>query len=633
MDLQAFLQQVTPFNLLSSDILSEVIANMTFKSYEADVVIYQQGSSLLQELSVIVKGEVEKYFETDNGKKAYSEKFGVGDTFGAISIMLNNHRAIRTVRTLGPTILYTLPETLFLELCQGYEEFGEFFIQQFGKRMLSHGYASYLLRKPSEPATFEIADYTFMQPISEYYAPDIHTCAPVTSIEEVAKSMTYYGANYIVVKTLRGGYSGIITEKQIIQKVLARGHYPSIQAHNVMLAPVPTISTDAYSYEAILKMFKEDLPYLLVEEQGEVKGIVSLDRLLYAQAESPFLFVNSLKRENRLDKLTARWGKVPVMIQRLLDRGTRPEVVNQIVSAVTDAITYNLIQQAISNLGNPPVAFVFMALGSEGRREQTLSTDQDNAIIFEDVPDDELESVQAYFVELGKQVSKNLNTVGFSFCDGDLMASNPKWTQPLDAWIAQYRSWIQHPHPDHVIHFITFFDCRAIYGDTQMLDKLKWNVFELLRNNSQFFYAQLAKVSLEVKTPLSFFGSIQATSFENHKRGINIKNAMLPIVDFARIFSLYHNVVVTNTGERLRKLSEMEVLTEEEFHEIYQAYYFLMRLRLDHQAQQILREETPDNILDIRQLSKIERVTLKEVFKITDKFQKKLNFNLGGVLG
>jgi len=633
MNLFAFLRQVRPFDLLPSSALTELTEAMTQRDFDAHVVIYQQGRSRIQELSVIYQGEVSKYFINQRGEKEYAETFGPGDTFGAISIMLNNHRAIRTVRTLFPTLLYTLPEADFLNLCQQYEEFADFFTQQFGKRMLSHGYATYLLRKPEVPATFESSDYTFTQQVSESYSLDIHTCAPVSSIEEVAKIMTYYGAGYAIVKEHSGKYKGIITEKQIIQKVVAKGYDPGIQAHNVMRSPIPSISSEAYSYEAILQMFKEDLPYLLVKDDEEVKGIISLDKLLYVQAKSPFLFVNSLMRERSVENLRKRWQAVPEMIRNLLERGTKPEIVNQIVSATSDAITYNLIKQAINELGTPPVGFVYMALGSEGRREQTLSTDQDNAIIFEDVTQENYKETQNYFVELGKIVSKGLDAVGFPYCEGELMASNAKWTLPLTEWMDLYNSWIQHPHPEHVVHSITFFDCRSIYGETQLLDKLKNHIFEQLGRYSQFFFSQLTKSSLEIKAPLSFFGNIQATSFEKDKKGINVKHGMLPIVDFARIFSLFHHISQTNTGERLQKLMEADVLSEPEFHEVYQAYYFLMRLRLDHQTQQILNGDEPDNILNIKGMSKIERVTLKEVFKIVEKYQKKLHVNFGGVPG
>ncbi len=631
MNLYAFLRQVKPFDILPSSVLAELTDSMIRRNFDADVIIYQQGRSRIQELSIIYQGEVCKYFVNRIGGKEYEETFGPGDTFGAISIMLNNHRAIRTVKTLYPTILYTIPESVFLSLCQQHEDFADFFTQQFGKRMLSHGYASYLLRKPEVPAIFESSDYTFTQQVSESYDLEIHTCAPVSSIEEVAKIMTYYSSGYAIVKGHDGQYQGIITEKQIIQRVVAKGYSPDVQAHNIMFNPIPTISSEAYSYEAILKMFKEDLPFLIVEDDGEVKGIISLDKLLYAQAKSPFLFVNSLMRDRSIDQLRKKWETVPGMIKNLLDRGTKPEIVNQIVSATSDAITYNLIKKAIHELGIPPANFVFMALGSEGRREQTLITDQDNAIIFEDVPPDQVEEVQHYFVRLGKIVNKGLDIIGFPFCEGDLMAGNSQWTQPLEKWKETYDSWIQHPHPEHVVHSITFFDCRTIYGDSKLLDKLKNHIFDQLSSHSQFFFSQLSKVSLEIKAPLSFFGNIQATSFENDKKGINIKYGMLPIVDFARIYSLYYHISQTNTGERLKKLLEVGVLIDSEFHEVYQAYYYLMRLRLVHQTQLILANETPDNILDIKSMSKIERVTLKEVLKIVEKYQKKLNINFGGI--
>lgn len=626
-EVMLFFKTCKPFDLLPEEDLARLVGQVTVTEYPAETLIYRQGHSPLNELSVIYAGEVEKYFLNKNGKREFVESFEPGDTFGAISIMLNNYRAIRAVRTLSHTILLQFPRQVFLDLCKQSRPFADFFNQLFGRRMLNHGYAHHLLKKSQEIPVFDAIDIAFQQKIEDWIIEQPNVCAPVVSIREAAKSMVYYRQNYVLVKEVEGGYIGIVTDKDFWNKVIIDGIDPFGPVSLIMNSPIPVIDASTYSYEAILYMFKLNREFLLVTSGGKIKGLVSLEQLLYSQARSPFIFIRSLTLEQSLLQLQDKWRQVPGMVAGLIDRGMRPEIVNPIVSGIADAIAQNLIRQAIDELGPAPVRFAYMVLGSEGRKEQTLSTDQDNAIIFEDVAPDREAEIAEYFVRLGKKVSDSLNQVGFHYCKGDLMASNPKWTVALQTWKDYYLSWIRQPHPENVVISITFFDCRAVYGDQDLVSELKSFIFHELEQNSRLFFAQLAKTSLEIKPPLTFFGNIQLTEKPDKVRGIDFKLAMLPIVDFARIFALKQQIDLGNTGERLSSLLEKGILTEEEFTELHQSYYFLMRLRLTYQTHRLMQGDTPDNIIDLKWFSKIERVTLKEIFKVVERYQKKLHLH------
>ncbi len=624
-----FLQTTPPFHLLPRDILLPLSEKIRLSEISAGTIIYQQNQSSLQELSLIVSGEVEKYYEDSHGRHVNRERFGLGQSFGAMSMMLNNRKAIRSVVAITDTWLYQVAQKDFESLLKNHEDFYEYFSAEFGRRMLRSGYASMLTPKPDSTSSFQRSDLAFSLSLRELSDTQVHTVAPHQSIRDVAGTMSYFHRNYAVVMEAHEPV-GIITDLDLRTKVVAEGRSYDEPVSNIMSSPVLEISPDAKAYEAILKMFRHKIHHLLVRDWDEFFGLVQLDRLLHGQGASPFLFLHQIAQASENTELRQRWLQVPAIIQDLLDRGAKPEIVNQIVSSVSDAIAVNIVERAVRVQGPPPAKFVFMALGSEGRREQTLSTDQDNAIIYEDVAKEQKEAVREYFLRLGERISDNLNDVGFEYCPGGLMAQNPKWNHSLSHWKKRYKTWVFEPTPDNVMVGSTFFDCRAIYGSSALWDDLRSHILGLLQERSQGFLGQLARAAMANKPPLTFFGNLLFEDVKDKRKVLNIKRAMQVISDFARINALNHGLVSTNTGERLMDLRRQEVLMEDEFAELEQAFYFLMRLRLIHQAEQMTRHEQPDNFLANTEITRLEKVTLRQIMRLLETYQKRLGMVYGG---
>jgi CBS domain-containing protein len=265
-----------------------------------------------------------------------------------------------------------------------------------------------------------------------------------------------------------------------------------------------------------------------------------------------------------------------------------------------------------------------MALGSEGRKEQTLNTDQDNAIIYEDKANKFREKTRTYFLDFAERVSEQLNDIGFTFCTGGFMAKNPKWTHSLSHWKRNYNDWIENADLQSVMNFSTFFDCRMIYGHQPLIDKLREHIVEKLEGPGEYFFMQLATNALQYEPPLTFFRGIRTIS-KGDQKVFNIKRAMTPIVDLVRVYALKHKVLKTNTGERMKSLRDQKVFSEEDFHELMQSYYYLMGMRLKHQAHQIIYDhQPPDNFVRPNSFTKIEIVTLKEIFKVIENFQQRI---------
>ena len=275
-----------------------------------------------------------------------------------------------------------------------------------------------------------------------------------------------------------------------------------------------------------------------------------------------------------------------------------------------------------------------MVLGSEGRKEQTFKTDQDNAIIYEDKANEHREEVRAYFLDFATRVSENLDHIGFIFCTGGYMAQNPKWTHSLSHWKKNYQEWMDESNPETAVSFSTFFDCRSIYGDTSIMTELHAFLDEELQKPMERLFFRMATNALQYEAPLTFFKNIR-TFMKGSREVFDIKKAMTPIVDLIRVYALKNRVFEVNTGERLKTLAEKGVFSDTEYHELSQSYYFLMNMRLKNQTEQIIRDHAaPDNYIAISSLTKIERVTLKEIFKIIENFQSKIKLGFtNNVLG
>ena len=618
------LKKVAPFHLLPEEVLNKLLKLMKEKQLKADQVLYEQNVSSLNELSILVSGKMEKYFLDDDGNKSYREEFLPHSTFGSMSILLNNLTAIRTTRAIKNSTIFTLPKDDFLYLCREYTDFGDFYTQQLGKRMLQSGYVSFVNTQPGPESGFQGADYTFNEKITGAVVPPDFACYLDQSIQEVANIMTHFDQEYILIKNREEEVVGFLTDKDLRIKVVASEVDPQQEVFTIMQKPVPSIHEGAYKHEAILSMFQQQRRYLGVESGQDIIGIVSLEQLLHDPTHSPFIFIQSIQRANEIEELAAAWAKVPAIVDRLIERGMRPEIVNQVISGIVDAITQRIIHRAMDKIGNPPVAFSFIATGSEGRMEQTLATDQDNAIIYDDPHPEDKEHVSAYFLELAKHINFELNQVGFDYCQHKVMAQNPKWNQPLLSWKRYFQTWIKQPTATNLQESRSFFDARSIFGDSRLLLSLKTNVFNTLEKGSTTFFQQESRGAIERKPPLTFFRGFKLTEQANKKKGLDIKSPMNSLVEMVRVYALRHEIEATNTGHRLLELKQKKVLSQEEYQELHQSYYFMMRLRLQHQTAQIRKELNADNLIPLAELTKIEQVTLKEIFRVIEKYQQQM---------
>ncbi len=625
-----FLKSGLPFSLLPDEAIDNAAAGMSNVKYPEGSILFVQDRTKVENLYVIRKGAAERYYE-ESDRKIRGALSGEGTVYGGISMLLNDGVAVRTLRMNEDSEFYVLPKRDFLDLCDRYPALVEYFTDVFGKRMMDTAYAE-LIGKSMDPR--QEAIQTFNQPISGLLKEKPFFCDENHSIREVAAMMKEHGAGAVFVRNGNGEYVGMVTESDLARKVVAENMDTDLPVFRIMNAPIQTVSDQALFYEAHLAMIDKDIRHLAAEDsRGKIVGLISRRDLLLAQARSPSFAIFEIGTAKSVDDVFPMHRKLPGIVVSLLESGATVKNITRYITTFSDAILNKLIEFATVELGPPPARFAFIIMGSEGRREQTLKTDQDNAIVYEDIEDEDKENrARDYFSRFARKVCAWLDKAGYAFCEGEIMAQNPRWTQPLSQWKNCFSSWIFKAEGKDLLESSIFFDFRGAYGDMDLVRSLRKFLSDSLTGWAGFF-RHLTENALYYRPPLGFFGNILTETKEGRRDVFDIKAAMTPVIDLARIYALKHDIDETNTQERLFRLHMEKVLTWQEYNELEQAYSFMMQLRFRHQTRSIIeKNRPPDNFVNPKKLTRIERTMLKDIFKRLDKFQSKLNIDFTGLM-
>ncbi len=626
-----FLTTVAPFDALPEAELDALSKSLSTSQHYRDMTLFVQGTTILDYVYIVFDGRLEQFIQ-EGGEKVLRGFLSEKDIYGGLSILFNNGLSIRTVRSLEDVTFYRLPKDLFLDLCTRYPDFTRHFSESFQRNMLEQPYVSFIA-KSSRGAESDQTGF-FNQSLAHIFSKDIISCSDKCTIQEAARIMTEHKRSSIIVQDDAGRPFGLLTDNDLREKVVARNLPVDRPVSEVASNPLITVPAGSRIFEAILLMMQHNIKHLVVTgDDSEMLGIATEKDLILTQGRSPVFLMHELKEASSLQEIAARHAQVPGLIRSLLESGAKADHLNRIITAISDAILQRVLKFALEEKGEPPVKFSFLLLGSEGRKEQTLKTDQDNAILFEDVPADQLESTQQYFLDLGNTVCTWLNEVGYDFCEFEIMANNPDWCQPLSTWKGYFHRWIRAAEPENLLSASIFFDFRHGYGEQELVQELRKSLFKSLGGWAGFF-RHLAENALHFKPPLDFFGNFVLQSRDGNKKALEIKSPMRLIVDFARIYALRNKIERTNTLERLREMYRLGVLDQQDYGELEHAYSYLMQTRLSHQARLMIEEQKPpDNYVIPKKLTHIEQQALKESFKRIRMAQGKMRMELTQDIG
>ncbi len=399
----------------------------------------------------------------------------------------------------------------------------------------------------------------------------------------------------------------------------------------IMSTPLRSISQKALVFEALMTMMQENVKHMaVIGPNDSVVGVITNKDILVSQGQSPLFLIREIQSSDSLDEISHLHQQLPAVVQNLIRNGAKAKNLTRLITTVSDTILVKLLDMAIARIGQPPCRFAFMVMGSEGRMEQTLKTDQDNAIIYEDPSESSAEEVRAYFMALAETVCTWLDQVGYDFCKGDVMAKNPKWCQPVSVWKQYFSNWTHQAEAEDLLHASIFFDFRSGYGDMAIVSDLRQYLMSTLLGWAGFF-RHMTENALYFKSPLGFFRNFIVESKGEYRDSFDIKSAMMPIIDIIRIYSLKYGIAETNTPERMLQLYYKKKLTWDTYSELEHAYGFLMQLRFSRQVNAVLIDKTgPNNYVNPKKLTRIEQTMLKEIFARIDKMQKHISFEFTG---
>jgi len=347
---------------------------------------------------------------------------------------------------------------------------------------------------------------------------------------------------------------------------------------------------------------------------------------------NPSVLIKELKRAKNVEDLKYIREKTDGLLTGYIEQNIPITFISKIISEITDAITIKAIELSLAEMQTqPPVKFGWLALGSQGRKEQLLVTDQDNALVFEDVSEENYKKTKDYFLLLSKKITTKLNAVGFEFCPANMMASNPNWCLSLSEWKIQFNTWITKPTNDAVMMCTIFFDYNLVYGDTALVSKLSKSILKSIQS-FEIFLNFLGINALRNPTPLGFFRQFLVEHDGEHKDQFDLKSrALMPLIDAARLITLSHNIKdKNNTIARFEKLAMVEPQNKDLYLSCADSFKILLRYR----TKQGIKHNDSGRFVDLNTLTKSEKLKLKGCFKSIKDVQELLNirYNLAQMM-
>jgi len=339
--------------------------------------------------------------------------------------------------------------------------------------------------------------------------------------------------------------------------------------------------------------------------------------------------VRQIEESKTVGQVIQTLKQLPGQVRAMTDQGVRPGFLRETIGLVYDAAIHRFVSLALEEFGEPPVPFAFLSLGSNARHEMTMFSDQDNALIFADVPAEQLTEIRRGFLVIADDVCGKLKQAGYPYCPGGIMAANPKWCLSISEWKKQFSAWILEATPETILEVNVFFDLRSSYGDNSFIHDLRGHIQMCTEKNPEF-YIHYAKNCMGYKAPLGLLGRIR-TEKHGEQKTIDVKECIKPLETFARIYALKHNIPVPGTMERLKQLRDKEALKEDTFREIAYAFDYLWQLRFFNQIVANAALNADSDKLNIEALTDIERDNLQSVLSRIPIFQTRLSYDFLGM--
>ncbi len=613
-----FLGKVLPFQLLDTQQLTAVAHGVTMEFYPKGTLILKQGGKASSYLYVIKKGAVRVSRSTPDEGDITLDYRSEGDLFGYLSLF-GGDKARASVVTVDDAICYQIDRTTVRKLLDTNEGVRDFFLKSFLNIYIDKTFKE---MHDKSLATSSADRIMFTATVGEIATKHVITAPESISIQEAAGIMCQNKVSALVLNDAGGLPSGIVTDRDLRGKVVARGRDVNEPVRYVMSAPLIRSDARDLCFEAVLKMIRYNIHHLLVVKDGVMCGMLTNHDLMLLQGNSPLSIARDIEEQQSVEGLAGVSRQVNGIVGMLLKEGARAGSIARAITEINDRLVRKVLEIAERKYGQPPLRYCWIAFGSEGRKEQTFRTDQDNAIIYADPASaHEADAATRYFSGFTSFVRNSLVQCGFPLCPADFMASNPQWCQPIRNWKKFFSQWIAMPTADAVLNSVTFFDFRPVYGESPLAEELRTALSSHLKDR-KVFLGYVASMAIKNRPPIGFLKTFVVEKGGEHKDKLNLKiKGLAPIVDLVRLFALEKQVRETSTLNRIRVLKSQHSIIGEYGDELAQAFEFLMLLRIQHQFGQVAKGNIPDNFINPDVLTNLEKKTAKEAFHLITKVQ------------
>ena len=617
-DIAHFLCEHAPFDNLPEEALNELACQIEVAYFRAGTHIHHFGDDIT-DLYVIRTGAVEMYRRDG---ELYN-RLTVGGIFGQMGLLMN--RKVRyPAKALEDTLVYCINVEIFNKYCDKYDVFADYFEANGTVRL--------------HQAIVEQADSNDLTTakVKSLLHRDVVTVAKDATIQHVAKVMTDESVSSVLVTDVDkpisndpedddGQVVGIITDRDLRSKVIAAGLDYTMTAQEIMQQDLVLLDSNAYIFEAVLAMLRENIHHLPVVVKKKPIGVISLSDILRYESQSSLLLVRGILSQPSVEDLAHYARQLPNVFVRMVNEDANSHMIGTAMAVIGRTFKQRLLSLAEEEFGPPPIPYCFIALGSMARDEQLIVTDQDNAIILDNSFDEEKHD--EYFQKLADFVCDGLAECGYTYCDGEIMASFKKWRLTKEQWQEQFTKWIAEPKPQALLNSAIFFDLDGVYGKVKWAQELQRFIAIEGRNNKRFL-ANMAANARNRTPPLGFFKDFVLEHNGQHKRSMNLKRrGTAPLSDVIRVHALAVGSRKQNSFERLEDVIDAKLLPEGKAQDLRDALEYIAMVRIRHQAWQIEQlDEQPDNDLEPHLLSPFEQRNLKEAFAILDKAQNFLKF-------
>ncbi len=605
-----FLGRHQPFSELSEEQLAHMATQVEIAYFKAGSQILEFGEEI-HDWYVIRSGAVEIYRRNGDLYNRLSE----GGFFGEFGL-LRNGRVRFPIKALEDTLVYLIPEAVFNELFENNEAFAD--IVEVEDRTRLRQAVARRREDANELMTAKIETLVKRQAV----------CLPMTaSARDAAIRMSEEGVSSVLVLDQQAEgqpVAGIITDRDLRNRLITPGLGFDTAITEIMTAELIAVEHNQFVFEAMLLMLRHNVHHLPVLKRQQPLAVIALSDIIRYESQNSLFVVSSIFRAQNVDELVALRADVSACFSRMVNEDANSQMIGTAMSVIGRSFKQRLLELAEERLGPPPVPYCFLALGSMAREEQLIVTDQDNAMILDNRFDPKQHD--AYFKALATFVCDGLATCGYSYCTGDIMATNSKWRQPLRVWEQYFTDWIEKPTPEFLLNSSIFFDLEGVWGEVRWANMLN----DLIRRKAQRnprFLACMARNALQRTPPLGFFKDFVMETDGRHSNSINMKRrGTAPLADLVRVHALAIGSREHNTFDRLKEITEADILPRGRGPDLRDALELIAMVRIRHQALDLEAGNEPDNNIEPENLSDFERKNLKDAFQILSNAQKFLKY-------